>query len=146
QADWTLIGKVKANPRIQIPIFGNGDLDSPQKVARMRDRYGVDGVMIGRAAIGNPWIFRDIKAYLQTGTVPAPPTWAEKFATCQQHLEQAIAWKGELKGIYEMRQHYTHYLRGLPKLAYWRSQLMTAATQEQILAILTAALALTEAI
>ena len=99
EADWTLIGKIKDNPRIKIPIFGNGDIDSPQKAAAYRDRYGVDGIMIGRAAIGYPWIFREIKHYFATGQLLDPPTVEERVAAAREHLQRSIDWKGETLGI-----------------------------------------------
>lgn len=114
EADWRLIGKVKNNPRITIPVFGNGDIDSPQKALEYKNRYGVDGIMIGRAAIGNPWIFREIRHYLSTGEEQAPPTVEERLDACRQHLQQAAAWEGEWKAITEMRGRYASYLKGLP--------------------------------
>jgi len=116
EADWTLIGKVKNNPRMIIPVFGNGDIDSPQKAMAYKNRYGVDGIMIGRAAIGNPWIFGEIKHYLLTGEEKAPPTVGERLYACRQHLQNAAAWEGEWKAITEMRGRYGSYLRGLPQL------------------------------
>src|SRR3982751_4459173 len=103
EADWNWIGKVKENPRIQIPIFGNGDVDSPEKALEYRNRYGVDGIMIGRAAIGYPWIFREIKHYFATGTTLAPPTVAERLDACRKHLAGSYEWKGPVVGILEMR-------------------------------------------
>ena len=114
EADWTLIGKVKNNPRMHIPIFGNGDIDSPQKTLEYKNRYGVDGIMIGRAAIGYPWIFREIKHYLQTQTILPPPTLQERIEVCRTHLFKSVEWKGPIVGINEMRRHYTNYLKGLP--------------------------------
>jgi tRNA-dihydrouridine synthase B len=114
EADWRLIGKVKANPRITIPIFGNGDIDSPQKALEYKNRYGVDGVMIGRAAIGNPWIFREIRHYLSTGEELAPPTVTERVDACRHHLRRAADWEGEEKAIAEMRGRYAGYLGVLP--------------------------------
>ena len=111
-ADWTLIGKVKNNPRITIPIFGNGDIDSPQKAVEYKNRYGVDGVMIGRAAIGYPWIFREIKHYIKTGEILPAPTMEERIAVCKKHLKRSLEWKGPMIGIFEMRRHYTNYLKG----------------------------------
>ncbi|HEX2535562.1 MAG TPA: tRNA dihydrouridine synthase DusB [Chitinophagaceae bacterium] len=116
EADWHLIGKVKNNPRITIPVFGNGDIDSPQKALAYKNRYGVDGIMIGRAAINNPWIFREIRHYLSTSEELAPPTAEERLAACRQHLQQAAAWEGEWKAITEMRGRYAGYLKGLPQL------------------------------
>jgi tRNA-dihydrouridine synthase B len=125
QADWTLIGEVKNNSRTRIPIFGNGDIDSPQKAKEMRDRYGVDGVMIGRASIGHPWIFREIKHYLATGTELAPPTIEERIEVCKAHLQKSIEWKGEVLGVLEMRRHYTNYFKGLPNIKHYRNMLVT---------------------
>jgi nifR3 family TIM-barrel protein len=115
-ADWTLIGRVKNNPRIHIPIFGNGDIDSPEKAALYKDRYGVDGIMIGRAAIGYPWIFREIRHYLNTGKYLPPPTVGERVAVCLQHLDSALAWNGPRQGLWEMRGRYAQYLKGLPDI------------------------------
>lgn len=125
EADWTLIGEVKNNPRIHIPIFGNGDIDSPQKALDYKNRYGVDGIMIGRAAIGYPWIFREIKHYLKTGELLAPPTLEERILVCKTHLEKSLAWKGPVVGINEMRRHYTNYLKGLPGIKEFRMKLVT---------------------
>jgi tRNA-dihydrouridine synthase B len=113
EADWSLIAKVKDNPRIQIPIFGNGDIDSPQKALEYKNRYGVDGIMIGRAAIGYPWIFNEIKHFLHTGEILPPPTLVERLQVTRHHLDFSIRWKGEKLGIFEMRRHYTNYFRGL---------------------------------
>ena len=124
-ADWTLIGKIKNNPRIHIPIFGNGDIDSPQKAVEYRNRYGVDGIMIGRAAIGYPWIFREIKHYMATGETLPPPTVAERLAACRKHLMGSVAWKGEKLGILEMRRHYASYLKGLSHVKEYRTRLVS---------------------
>jgi len=129
-ADWELIGKVKNNPRIHIPIFGNGDIDSPQKALEYRKRYGVDGIMIGRAAIGYPWIFREIKHYIVTGEPLPAPTVEERVAVCRQHLHGSIGWKGPVAGLYEMRKHYINYLKGLPGFKEFRTRLVMAATPE----------------
>lgn len=126
EADWTKIGKVKDNPRIHIPIFGNGDIDSPQKAVEYKNRYGVDGIMIGRASIGNPWIFREIKHYVKTGEILAPPTVAERVEAARQHLMHSVKWKGERVGIVEMRRHYTNYFRGLRGVKHYRSKLVTS--------------------
>src|SRR5690606_19134699 len=131
-ADWELIAKVKNNPRIQIPIFGNGDIDSPQKALAYKNQYGVDGMMIGRAAIGYPWIFREIKHYLQTGELLAPPTIEERIEACQKHLLGAVQWKGEVLGILEMRRHYANYLKGLPNIKEYRMRLVTTDSMENI--------------
>ncbi len=124
-ADWTLIGRVRNNPRIHIPIFGNGDIDTPQKALEYRNRYGVDGIMIGRAAIGYPWIFREIKHYLATGEILPPPSVEERIAACRKHLLGSVQWKGETLGILEMRRHYGNYLKGLPDIKHFRTQLVT---------------------
>ncbi len=123
-ADWTLIGEVKNNPRIQIPIFGNGDVDTPERALEMKNKYGVDGIMIGRAAIGYPWIFREIKHFLKTGEHLAPPTMEERVDVCKQHLLKSIEWKGEVLGILEMRRHYTNYFKGIPNIKHYRNELV----------------------
>ncbi|HET8962352.1 MAG TPA: tRNA dihydrouridine synthase DusB [Chitinophagales bacterium] len=135
-ADWTLIGEIKNNSRIQIPIFGNGDIDSPQKVVEMKNRYGVDGVMIGRAAIGYPWIFKEIKHFLATEEILAPPTIEERVAVCKSHLEKSIEWKGDVLGILEMRQHYTNYFKGIANIKPYRLQLVTRNSKEELLQVL----------
>ena len=132
EADWTLIGKVKNNPRIHIPIFGNGDIDSPQKALEYKNRYGIDGIMIGRAAIGYPWIFREIKHYLLTGELLAPPTLEERIQVCKKHLTKSVEWKGPIVGIFEMRRHYANYLKGLPNIKEFRYRLVTLITKEEI--------------
>ena len=132
EADWTLIGKVKNNPRIHIPIFGNGDIDSPEKALLYKNRYGVDGIMIGRAAIGYPWIFREIKHFLRTGEHLPPPTLVERIAVCKKHLQQSVSWKGPVTGIFEMRRHYTNYLKGLPHIKDYRIKLVTLSVKEEI--------------
>lgn len=135
-ADWTLIGKVKNNPRIHIPIFGNGDVLSPQQALEMKNKYGVDGVMIGRAAIGYPWIFREIKHYLKTGALLPPPSLEERVSVCKSHLRKSIAWKGETLGVLEMRRHYTNYLKGLPNIKEFRLKLVTCRSGEEVEAIM----------
>lgn len=131
-ADWSLIAAVKNNPRIHIPIFGNGDVDSAPKAVEYKNRYGVDGIMIGRAAIGYPWIFREIRHYIQTGTLLPKPSLEERIAVCQTHLRKSVEWKGPVLGILEMRRHYTNYLKGLPHIKDFRMQLVTAKTQSEI--------------
>lgn len=138
EADWTLIGKIKENPRIHIPIFGNGDIDSPQKAAEYRNRYGVDGIMIGRASIGYPWIFREIKHYFETGELLPPPTISERVAAARQHLRHSIDWKGETLGVLEMRRHYTNYFRGYPGIKAFRGQLVTEHDPEALFQVLEA--------
>jgi tRNA-dihydrouridine synthase B len=132
EADWSLIAKVKNNPRITIPVFGNGDIDSPQKAKEYKERYGVDGIMIGRAAIGYPWIFREIKNFLATGEVLPSPTLAERISVCKTHLNKSIDWKGPIVGINEMRRHYTNYLKGLPGIKDFRLRLVTLMDPDAI--------------
>ena len=136
EADWTLIGKVKNNPRIHIPIFGNGDIDSPQKAQEYKNRYGIDGIMIGRAAIGYPWIFREIKHYLKTGEILPSPTLEERIAVCRKHLQKSVEWKGPIVGINEMRRHYTNYLKGLPGIREYRYKLVTLPSPEAVFEVL----------
>lgn len=135
-ADWTLIGKVKNNPRIHIPVFGNGDVLTPQQALTMKNKYGVDGVMIGRAAIGYPWIFREIKSFLQTGELLPAPGINERVKICKSHLRKSIAWKGEVLGVLEMRRHYTNYLKGLPNIKEFRLKLVSAKQGEEVEALL----------
>lgn len=131
-ADWTHIAKVKNNPRINIPIFGNGDIDSPEKALEYKNRYGIDGLMIGRAAIGYPWIFNEVKHYLATGEHLAPPTIQQRVEVIRQHLHRSVEWKGLKAGINEMRRHYTNYLKGLPNIKEFRLKLVTISETEQI--------------
>ena len=132
EADWTLIGKVKNNPRINIPIFGNGDIDSPEKAVEYKNRYGVDGIMIGRAAIGYPWIFDEIKHFIKTGEHLPSPTIADRIAVCRKHLNFSVQWKGPVVGINEMRRHYANYLKGLPNIKEYRNRLVTLPTEEEV--------------
>lgn len=125
EADWTLIGEIKNNPRMHIPIFGNGDINSPEKAKLYKERYGVDGIMIGRASIGYPWIFREVKHFLETGELLPAPTIDERVDAAIQHLKHGIAWKGERLGIVEMRRHYTNYFRGFRDIKPIRSKLVT---------------------
>jgi tRNA-dihydrouridine synthase B len=136
EADWTLIGKIKENPRMHIPIFGNGDIDSPQKALEYKNRYGVDGLMIGRAAIGSPWVFNEIKHYFKTGTELQPPDMMERVNTTRMHLDFSIRWKGDKLGIFEMRRHYSNYFRGTPDFKPFRTRLVEALTQDEVNAIL----------
>ena len=133
EADWSLIAEVKNNPRIRIPVFGNGDITSPQKALEYKNRYGVDGVMIGRAAIGYPWIFREIKHYLQTGEQLAAPTISERVAVCREHLMKSVAWKGEKLGILEMRMHYAPYFKGIDNIKEYRMRLVTCNFLDELL-------------
>jgi len=134
EADWTLIAKVKENPRIKIPIFGNGDIDSPQKALEYRNRYGVDGIMIGRASIGNPWIFNEIKHYFQTGELLPPPTMSQRVEACRRHFEFSVKWKGEKLGVLEMRRHYTNYFKGISHFKEDRMSLVTLGEAEAVMA------------
>lgn len=136
EADWRLIAAVKNNPRIHIPIFGNGDIDSPEKAMEYRNRYGVDGIMIGRAAIGYPWIFREIKHYMSTGALLPPPTLEERVEACRKHLVGSVEWKGEKLGILEMRRHYANYLRNLSHVKEFRMRLVSTENLEDTEAIL----------
>ncbi|WP_207421703.1 tRNA dihydrouridine synthase DusB [Desertivirga brevis] len=136
QADWTLIREIKRNPRIQIPIFGNGDVDSVEKAADWRLEYEVDGIMIGRASIGYPWIFREIKHFFKTGEILQGPTLSERVEVCKTHLDKSIAWKGPKTGIFEMRRHYSNYFKGIPNFKEYRMKLVSADTIELIEEIL----------
>lgn len=135
-ADWTLIGKIKENPRMHIPIFGNGDIDSPEKALEYKNRYGVDGLMIGRAAIGYPWIFNEIKHFIQFGTPLSPPDMAERVRVTKKHLAFSMRWKGDKLGIFEMRRHYASYFKGVTDFKPFRTRLVEALTEEEIIAIL----------
>jgi len=136
EADWTWIARVKENPRIHIPIFGNGDVDTPEKALEYKNKYGVDGIMIGRAAIGYPWIFNEIKYFLQHGEHLAPPTIEQRVDVIRQHLHRSVEWKGMIAGINEMKRHYANYLKGLPNIKEFRQQLVLAKTVEEIEQIL----------
>ncbi len=136
EADWTLIAEIKNNPRIRIPIFGNGDADSPEKVKRMKDTYGVDGVMIGRASVGHPWIFNEVKHFLKTGSHLPPPTVEDRVEVCRTHLKKSIEWKGEKLGIVEMRRHYANYFKGLDHFKDYRMRLVTLYGADEIFGVL----------
>lgn len=135
EADWTLIGEVKNNPRMKIPVFGNGDIDSPQKAKEML-KYGVDGLMIGRATIGNPWIFREIKYFFETGNILPSPELSEKAAVCREHLMRSVEWKGERVAVAEMRKHYSGYFKGIPDFKPFRIKLVTSFDLNEILEML----------
>lgn len=130
EADWTLIGEVKNNPRMHIPVFGNGDVDTPEKALENKNRYGVDGVMIGRASIGYPWIFNEIKHFMATGEHLAPPSLEQRVNAAKRHLEMSIKWKGEKLGVVEMRRHYANYFKGIPHLKEFRIKLVTENNPE----------------
>jgi nifR3 family TIM-barrel protein len=133
EADWTLIAKTKENPRLKIPVFGNGDINTPQKAVAYKEKYGVDGIMIGRASIGNPWIFREIKHFVASGQVLAPPTLAERVDVARRHLLKSIEWKGHFVGVVEMRRHYTNYFRGLPGIKHYRKKLVSSMELNELL-------------
>ncbi|HET6989969.1 MAG TPA: tRNA dihydrouridine synthase DusB, partial [Bacteroidia bacterium] len=135
-ADWNKIGEVKNNPRIKIPVFGNGDMDTPEKVLGMKNKFGVDGVMIGRASIGYPWIFNEIKHFMKTGEHLSPPTIKERVNVCRMHLTKSVEWKGEHLGIVEMRRHYANYFKGLPNFKEVRGKLVTTDDLNEILDML----------
>jgi tRNA-dihydrouridine synthase B len=136
EADWSLIAKVKENPRIHIPIFGNGDIDSPEKALDYKNRFGVDGIMIGRAAIGYPWIFDEIKHYFKTGEHLKAPSMQQRVDAARQHLLFSMQWKGDTLGMLEMRRHYANYFRGLPHFKEHRMKLVQSLDKEEILAML----------
>ncbi|HET7818626.1 MAG TPA: tRNA dihydrouridine synthase DusB [Bacteroidia bacterium] len=135
-ADWTLIGAIKNNPRIKIPVFGNGDVVSPEFAIDMKDKHGVDGVMIGRASIGYPWIFREIKHFMQTGKHRDKPTVNERVETAIMHLEKSLEWKGEKQGLLEMRTHYSNYFKGLPNFKDTRMKLVTSYSIDEVYSLL----------
>lgn len=133
EADWSLIAEVKNHPRIHIPVIGNGDIDSPEKALKYKNKYGVDGIMIGRASIGYPWIFREIKHFVNTGEHLAPPSVEERVAAARQHFTHSVAWKGEKLGILEMRRHYTNYFKGFTNIKQYRTRLVTADDGNEVL-------------
>ena len=135
-SDWSYIAKVKNNPRMHIPIFGNGDIDSPEKALEYRNKYGIDGIMIGRAAIGYPWIFNEIKHYFATGKLLPSPTIADRVEAAKNHLLWSVEWKGERQGVVEMRRHYANYFKGIPNFKEHRHKLVTLdASQEVVKAL-----------
>lgn len=135
-ADWTLIGKIKENPRINIPIFGNGDIDGPEKAKEYKERYGVDGIMIGRAAIGYPWVFNEIKHYLKYGTKLDVPTIDQRVDVCLKHFTESLKWKGHHLGIVEMRKHYSNYFKGIPHFKEYRQTLVQSMDEKEIYDVL----------
>jgi tRNA-dihydrouridine synthase len=136
EADWTLIREIKRNPRIKIPIFGNGDVNSIEKAANWRMEYEIDGIMIGRAAIGYPWIFREIKHFFNTGEQLPEPTITERVEVCKTHLDKSIEWKGPRVGIFEMRRHYSNYFKGIPDFKEYRMKLVSLENVDQIYEVL----------
>jgi len=133
-ANWDLIAAVKNNSRMHIPVFGNGDVDSPEKAVLMRDRYGLDGAMIGRATIGNPWFFKQVKHYFKNGTHLPPVSMPERVEAVRRHLEMAIAWKGEILGVFETRRHYTNYFKGIPHFKEYRMKMVTSDASKDVFA------------
>ena len=136
RADWTLIGKVKQNPEIHIPVFGNGDITGAIVAKEMKDRYGIDGLMIGRAAVGNPWIFRECKAYLNKGELIPPPSLSERLKILRLHLQRSIEYKGERRTILEMRKFYSGYFKGVPDFKKFRMELMMVDEMDQVLELI----------
>lgn len=136
QADWSLIGEIKRNPRMHIPIIGNGDIDSPQKAAEAFERYGVDGIMVGRASFGKPWLFKQIRAYLDRGEILPDPSVPERVALAKRHLGLSLELKGEPRGVYEMRRHLSSYFRGLPDFKQTRLKLVTTLDVKELYDIL----------
>ncbi|MFN5444982.1 MAG: tRNA dihydrouridine synthase DusB [Crocinitomicaceae bacterium] len=133
EADWTLIGEVKNNPRMKIPVFGNGDVDTPQKALEYRNQFGVDGIMIGRASIGYPWIFNEVKHFMKTGEMLPPPTVFDRVEVAKQHLEMSVRWKGESLGIAEMKRHYSNYFKGIAHIKEYRMKLVTSFNLNEIM-------------
>lgn len=135
-ADWAPIAKVKNNPRMHIPVFGNGDVDTPEKAMEMRDKYGLDGAMIGRASIGNPWFFKQVKHFFETGKQLTPITIHERVDAAKRHLQMAIDWKGERLGVFETRRHYTNYFRGIPHFKEYRMKMVTSDDAKDVFEVL----------
>lgn len=131
-ADWRPIAEVKNNPRMHIPVFGNGDVNSPERAVEMRDKFGLDGAMIGRACIGYPWFFREVKHYFETGTHLAPPNMAERVEAARRHLQMSIDWKGEKLGVFETRRHYTNYFKGIPDFKKHRMKMVTSDHSQDV--------------
>jgi len=137
KADWTLIGTVKNNPRMHIPVFGNGDVDSGPVAEEMKNRYGVDGILIGRAATGNPWIFREIKTWMATRSYPEPPSLSERVGLVRRHILASIPYKGDRTTLFELRKLYSGYFKGIPDFKPWRMRLVTAPSTGEVMTILT---------
>lgn len=134
EADWKPIAEVKNNQRMHIPVFGNGDVAKPEAAVRMRDDFGLDGAMIGRASIGNPWFFNQVKHYIKTGTHLAPPTMEERVTAARRHLQMSIDWKGEKLGVFETRRHYTNYFKGIPHFKEYRMKMVTSDDAKDVFA------------
>jgi nifR3 family TIM-barrel protein len=133
-ADWNPIAQVKNNPRMHIPVFGNGDVNTPERAVEMRDEYGLDGAMIGRASIGYPWFFREVKHFFETGKHLTPPTMQERIDVARRHLQMAIDWKGDKLGVFETRRHYTNYFKGIPDFKPFRTKMVTSDAAEDVFA------------
>ena len=133
-ADWKPIAQVKNNPRMHIPVFGNGDVDTPEAAEKMRDEFGLDGAMIGRASIGNPWFFKEVKHYFKTGEHLSPPTMEERVVAARRHLQMAIDWKGKKLGVFETRRHYTNYFKGIPHFKEYRMKMVTSDEASDVFA------------
>ena len=131
-ADWRLIAEVKNNPRMKIPVFGNGDVNSPEKALEMRDKFGLDGAMIGRASIGNPWFFNQVKHFFKTGEHLPQPTMNERINMAEVHLKMSIKWKGEKLGVLETRRHYSNYFKGIPDFKKYRTIMVTSDFSKDI--------------
>jgi len=136
EADWIWLARIKDAGKLHIPLFGNGDIDSPEKAVAYKNHYGVDGVMIGRASIGYPWIFNEVKHYRETGELLAPPTMQQRVDVCKQHFIRSIEWKGPVLGILEMRRHYSNYFKGIPDFKPWRMEMVQSDSASHILATL----------
>ena len=121
---------------MHIPVFGNGDVDSPEKALEMRNKFGLDGAMIGRASIGYPWFFREVKHFFETGNHLPPPTLEERVAAARRHLQMAIDWKGEKLGVFETRRHYTNYFKGIPHFKEYRQKMVTSDAASDVFAAL----------
>ena len=134
-ADWTLISDVKNNPRMKIPVFGNGDVNSPEKAIEMRDKFGLDGAMIGRASIGNPWFFKHVKHFFKTGEHLPPPKLSERINMAEKHLKMAIDWKGEKLGVLETRRHYASYFKGIPDFKKYKTMMVTSDFSEDLFSL-----------
>lgn len=134
-ADWKPISEVKNNPRMYIPVFGNGDVNTPEKALEMRDKYGLDGAMIGRASIGYPWFFKEVKHFFKTGEHLSPPTMSQRVDAAKRHLQMAIDWKGERLGVFETRRHYTNYFKGIPHFKEYRLQMVTRDDSKDVFAV-----------
>mgnify|MGYP001166273230 CR=1 FL=1 len=135
EANWNEIAKVKNNPRLSIPVFANGDINTPEKVKIIRDEYGLDGAMIGRASIGNPWFFNQVKSFLKDGSIPVSPSLFDRVKVAKEHLKMAIKWKGETLGVLETRRHYSNYFRGIPNFKQYRTRMVTSNFSKDVFSV-----------